>query len=210
MESPQILGHAAMACLKMPNQKPADTAPRYVKVALCLYRDTKSGRYWGRKKVKGRHKERSLNTTDRKIAERRLKEWMSNLEKVDTEVEKTTLKQLVTRFEAVTAALVENTQTTNRAIVKRLLDWWPQGGDCQVREIRPSQLDEWLVVQEQRGIRNTTYNRYAGFLKQLFEIAVKDRIIPESPCKHLKTPWKKPQKPTRRIPTVEQFEAIVQ
>ena len=28
------------------------------------------------------------------------------------------------------------------------------------------------------GLRNVTYNRYAGFLKQLFDIAVKDRIIP--------------------------------
>lgn len=210
MESPQILGHAAVACLKMPNEKPADTAQRYVKVALCLYRDAKTGRYWARKKVKGRHKERSLDTTDRKIAERRLKEWLANLEKVDTEVEKMTLKQLIERFDAVTAALVENTQTTNRAIKKHFLDWWPHGSDYQVRNVRPSQLDEWLAVQEQRGIRNTTYNRYAGFLKQLFEIAVKDRIIPESPCKHLKTPWKRPQAPIRHVPTVEQFEAIVQ
>src|SRR3954454_14220761 len=102
MERVQILEHASGACPTMPNNTAGQDAKRYVKVALCLYRDTKTGRYWARKKVKGRHKEHSLDTTDRKIAERRLKEWIANLEKVDTEVEKTTLEQLIARFEAVT------------------------------------------------------------------------------------------------------------
>lgn len=31
-------------------------------------------------------------------------------------------------------------------------------------------LDEWLAHEEPR-LRNVTYNRYAGFLKQLFDIA---------------------------------------
>ena len=78
----------------------------------------------------------------------------------------------------------------------------------EVRKIRPTQLDEWLASEEPR-LRNTTYNRYAGFLKQLFQLAVKDRIIAESPCKELRTPWKRPQTPIRHIPTVEQFQKIV-
>ena len=43
--------------------------------------------------------ERSLGTADRKIAERRLKEWGNNLEKVDAEVEKTTLHQSTRRYQ---------------------------------------------------------------------------------------------------------------
>lgn len=120
----------------------------------------------------GKRKERSLDTADRKIAERRYKEWMANLEKVDTEVEKTTLGQLLERFYAVTQGLVPNSQVTNRAIVNCFVLWWPHGLDCQVRTIRPSQLDGWLALQEPR-LHNTAYNRYAGFLKQLFEMAVK-------------------------------------
>ena len=65
------------------------------------------------------------------------------------------------------------------------------------------------ALQEPR-LRNVSYNRYAGFLKQLFEIAVKDRIIAESPAKSLRVPWKKPQVPVRRIPTVDEFERIVE
>ena len=55
------------------------------------------------------------------------------------------------------------------------------GIDIEVRHIRPSHLDEWLALHESR-LKNTSYNRYAGLVKQLFEIAVKDRIIAESPC----------------------------
>ena len=69
-------------------------------------------------------------------------------------------------------------------------------------------LDEWLAHEEPR-LRNVTYNRYAGFLKQLFDIAVKDRIIPESPAKLLRQGWKKPQAVKRQVPSVAQFEAIV-
>lgn len=46
------------------------------------------------KKVAGKKKERSLDTPDRKIAERRFKEWPDCLGKVDVEGEKTTLRQL--------------------------------------------------------------------------------------------------------------------
>ena len=55
--------------------------PTYVKVANlpCLYRHSRSGRYYACKKVSGRRKEHSLETCDRKIAERRLKEWVGNL-----------------------------------------------------------------------------------------------------------------------------------
>ena len=173
-----------------------------------LYRNTTSGRYYAVKKARGKRKEHSLATCDRKIAERRLKQWIADLDRIDSEVEKTTLRELITKLVAINRGTASNTQVTTRAIINNFLDWWPYGADIQVRNIRPSQLDEWLALQEPR-LRNTTYNRYAGFLKQLFEIAVKDRIVAESPCKYLKKPWKKLQAPVRRIPTIEQFESIV-
>ena len=190
---------------------PVTTGPTYVKVANVtgLYRHARSGRYYACKKLNGSRRERSLQTSDRKIAERRLKEWTGNLEKVDAEVEKTTLGQLIERFVMITAGMADNTHVTNNAIINRFLAWWPHGRDFQVRLIRPSSLDEWLAHEEPR-LRNVTYNRYAGFLKQLFEIAVKDRMIAESPAKKLRLGWKKPQVPKRRIPTVEEFERIVE
>ena len=108
----------------------------------------------------------------------------------------------------VTGGMAENTHVTNNAIINHFLAWWPHGRDYQVRSIRPSMLDEWLAHEEPR-LRNVTYNRYAGFLKQLFDIAVKDRIIAESPAKLLRQGWKKPQTPKRIIPSLAEFQAIV-
>jgi integrase len=143
-----------------------------------LYRHTVSGRYYGVKTIHGRRKERSLGTTDRKIAERRHCEWIGNLQRVDRERERTTLRELLERFVAVTQGRSIKTQKTNRSIIRHVMKTWPGGIDIEVRQIRPSHLDEWLALHETR-LKNTTYNRYAGLLKQLFEIAAKDRIIVE-------------------------------
>jgi integrase len=185
-------------------------AATYLKVANFpgLYRHSRSGRYYGCKKLGGKRREHSLKTCDRKIAERRLKEWMGNLDRVDAEVEKTTLGQLIQRFLMATGGMAHNTHVTNNAIINHFLAWWPHGRDFQVRQIRPSMLDEWLAHEEPR-LRNVTYNRYAGFLKQLFDIALKDRMIPESPARQLRLGWKKPQAVKRMSPTVTEFEAIV-
>ncbi len=173
-----------------------------------LYRHAKSGRYYGAKKINGRRKERSLGTADRKIAERRLAEWIVGLSSVDSEVEKTTLRQLNRKFIAVNQGKAQSTRDATQAILKDFESWWPHGLDFQVRNVRPSHLDEWLATHERR-LKNTSYNRYAGVLKGVFDLAVKDRIITASPFLQVSTRWKKPQQPLRLIPTVEQFEAIV-
>jgi hypothetical protein len=159
-----------------------------------LYRNVIPGRYYGVKKIRGGRRERSLRTTDRKIAERRHREWISNLQRVDRECERITLRELLERFVVVNQGRSVKTQGTNHSIIRKMMKTWPGGIDIEVRQIRPSHLDEWLALHEAR-LKNTSYNRYAGFLKQLFEIAVKDRIIAESPFEQATTRWKRPQEP---------------
>ncbi len=62
---------------------PVATGPTYVKVANFpgLYRHARSGRYYACKKLGGIRRERSSDTCDHKIAERRMKEWLGSLEK---------------------------------------------------------------------------------------------------------------------------------
>jgi site-specific recombinase XerD len=182
----------------------------YVKVANFpgLYRHLRSGLYYGVKKLHGKRHERSMRTADRKIAERRYREWSGNLAAVDHSLEKTTLRQLLDKFVAINAGRSAKTRATDRSIIRRLQSSWPGGVDVQVRNLRPSHLDAWLAAQEKR-LKNTSYNRYAGFLKQLFDIALRDRIIAESPFKGVRCAWKKPQEPLRLVPTEAQFVAIV-
>jgi len=173
-----------------------------------LYRNTANGRYYGAKKFRGKRREVSLKTTDRKIAERKLKEWIESLDKVDPEVGRMNLRQLLAKFLAIHQGKSRSTQMVNECLVRCFEKTWQYGLDLEVRDVRPSHLEEWLAMHEGR-LKNTSYNRYAGFLKQAFEIAVKDRIIAESPFAKVGTTWKKPQTPIRRIPTPGQFKAIV-
>lgn len=191
-----------------PQKDPSESIYSKVPNVPGLYRNSRTGRYYGCKKVDGRRKERSLGTTDRKIAERRLREWIANLGKVDSEVEKTTLKELHKRFIAINQGKSDSTLCIIKGIIKEFEAWWPYGAHPEVRSIRPSHLEEWLALHERR-LKNTSYNRYAGVLKQVFELAVNDRIIAESPFERVRTRWKKPQTPVRIVPTLEQFQAIV-
>jgi integrase len=174
----------------------------------CLYRHKVNDTYYGVKKISGKRKEHSLKTTERKLAERKLKGWIADLDKVDGDAAKTTLSSLLDKFVAINQGKPTKTKATNSAIINVFRKSWPHGIDLRVSEIKPSHLNEWLAQHESR-LKNTTYNRYCGFLKQLFEIAVGDRIVADSPVAGIKTKWKKPQKPIRNVPTQEQFEAIV-
>jgi hypothetical protein len=183
-------------------------AATYVKVSRGLYRHSRSGLYYGFKKHKGKRHECSLRTTDRQIAERRFRNWIRDLETIDRELERTSLRQLIQKFVAANQGKSAKTRATNAAIINCITRSWPGGIDLEVREIKPSHLDEWLAAQEER-LKNTTYNRYAGLLRELFDIAVRDRIISQSPFNQVKTRWKKPQEPLRLTPTEGQFRAIV-
>lgn len=133
----------------------------YERVAPNLYRHSLNGRYYGVKKISGKRKERSLKTSDRQIANRRLREWLDNLHKIDSEMEKTTLRQLLQSFQSTYLGKSESTRESNQYISEKFKIGWLHGLDIEVRNIRPSQLDEWLGRFD-ASIKNTTYNRYMG------------------------------------------------
>jgi integrase len=173
-----------------------------------LFRHSVNGTYYGKKKLNGNRKDHSLATTDRKIAERKLAEWLKNLDRLDPELEKTNLSQLIDKFIASTVGKAD--AGTDASMIKRLRETWQHGMDIRVLDIKPSHLDAWLASNSKDGEwKNTTYNKYCTFLRSLFQIAVSDKMIVESPMDSVKVSWKKPQKPKRRVPTLEQFTAIV-
>lgn len=146
----------------------------------CLYRHGVNQTYYGIKKVGGKRKEHSLDTTDRKTAERRLKDWIANLDKIDSEAEKTTLNQLIEKLVATRQGKSSSIRGTEQSIIKTFKAGWGYGLDIQVSRIRPSILNEWQAKQEP-NLRNTSYNRYSLFLKQLFDLAANDSFPPIYP-----------------------------
>lgn len=179
----------------------------------CLYRHSVTGEYYGIKKLRNKRKKTEcFESKDRRIAERKLAAWIKGLANLDTEAEKTTLGQLIKKWVAGRKGLGESTRATDDCIIKRFKADWKHGLNLRVSQVRTSHLDEWLAIQEGR-LKNSSYNRYSGFLKGLFDIAINDKMIieSESPYAKIKTPWKSPRKDrTRRVvPTQEQFQAII-
>jgi len=168
----------------------------------CLYRHSVNGVYYAIKKVSGKKKTHCLETTDRKLAERRLKDWIQDIDRIDSSATKTSLEILLGKFSSANAGKAKKTQATNDSILKIFRETWKPGLDMHVCDVKPSHLAEWLGQHEGR-LKNTSFNRYAGFLKQVFEIAVADRMIARSPFDDVKTKWKKPQKPIRKVPTAQ-------
>lgn len=182
-----------------------------VKGGQWLYRHSVNKTYYAQKKINGKRKEHSLRTADRKIAERRLKVWIANLAEVDSEAEKMTLTTLLEKFKEANQGKARKTKQTNDSIISRFKETWSHGLGIRVSQIRSSQLNAWLAAHESR-LKNSSYNRYAAFLRQLFEIAVGDRVIAanQNPYDGVKTKWKRPQKPHRNVPTEEQFRSIIE
>jgi integrase len=91
-----------------------------------------------------------------------------------------------------------------RAIVDRVLTQWPTGRTTQIRNIRPSEVDLWL---SRYRFGSASRNLYISCLKELFGLALRDRVITESPAAYLKSA--KRENPIRLTPTYDQFKAII-
>ena len=174
----------------------------------CLYRHSVNDTYYGIAKVGGNRKEHSLGTADRKLAERKLKQWLSDLKTTEGSQAQMTLGKLLEKYQLSFAGKKPKTQQTRMSILKRFRETWPLGERVRVSSIVTSNLVEWLAKHEGR-LKNTTYNEYRRFLKDVFEIAVADNVIAKSPFDPAKMKWKKPQKPERLTPTPTEFEAII-
>jgi len=74
----------------------------------------------------------------------------------------------------------------------------------QVGKIKPSDVDLWL---SRYRFGSASRNLHISCVRELFNSAVRDRIITVSPAAHLRSA--KREKPIRLTPTFEQFRAII-
>src|SRR5206468_7375576 len=89
-------------------------------------------------------------------------------------------------------------------IVGRTKTDWPTGKLTQVGKIKPSDVDLWL---SRYHFGSASRNLHISCVKELFGLAVRDRVITASQAAHLRSA--KREKPIRRTPTFEQFKAII-
>ena len=173
------------------------------KVGPCLYR-YRNGTYYARFKSGGKEIRCSLETTDRKLAERNLTTKKDDQSQIDRSQGKLTLAELCDRYLKTVQHQKPKTIERKTFIVGRIKTDWPTGQLTQLGKIKPSDADLWL---SRYRFGSASRNLHISCLKELFNSAARDRIITVSPAAHLR--YAKREKPIRLTPTFEQFKAIV-
>jgi integrase len=173
--------------------------------AECLYRNTKTGRFYFVGQINGTRHTLSLETSDLATARRKMAKRRALLGDSDYSSVKISLADWCERyrktFQRQKPATVADKE---RVLDKRILSDWPTGRNTPLDLIRPSDCSLWLA-QYRVGIPSR--NGYRWLLRDLFKRAVEDGLLRESPAEHLKA--EKRQPPLRLTPTFEQFRAIV-
>jgi integrase len=181
----------------------------FQKVGECLYRYSSNGVYYGRIRVDGKEIKRSLETTDRELAKRKLARFKEEQRQIDRSQGRLTLTELCDRYLKTIQHQKPKTIERKECIVGRIKSDWPTGRRSQVVKIKPSDVDLWLsrVAQRASHFGSASRNLHISCVREVFEMAVRDRIRPDSPAAHLKSA--KREKPIRLTPTFEQFKAII-
>jgi integrase len=177
----------------------------FQKVGPCLYRYLPNGVYYGRFKVDGKEIRCSLETTDRKLAERTLAKKKEQQSQIDRSKSKMTLAELCDVYLKTVQHQKSKTIERKVLIVGRIKDDWPSGSQIQVSKIKPTDISLWLGRYKFGPVSR---NLHLACIKDIFTMAVGDGIIANSPATNLKKV--KLDKPIRRTPTLEQFQQIVQ
>ena len=174
------------------------------KVGESLYRYSSNRVYYARIKVGGKEIKRSLRTTDATLARRNLAALKDELHRTDRSQGRITLAELAGRYLKTIQYQKPKTVERKTFIVKRIKQDWPGGTLIHVMRIKPSDVDLWL---SRYHFGSASRNLFISCVKEVFALAVRDRIIGDSPVAHLR--YVKRERPIRPTPTFEQFKAIV-
>src|SRR6516165_4602920 len=181
-----------------------DKTSVFQKVGPCLYR-YKDGTYYARFKSGGKEIRCSLRTADRKLAERNLAERKRQQSQIDPAKSRMTLAELCDIYLRTVRHQKPTTVEQKTLIVQRIKTHFPTGSNIQVSRIKPTDIKLWLA---RYTFGAAWRNLHLACIKDILAMAVGDGIIAVSPAANLKKV--KTDKPIRRTPTWEQFQAIVE
>src|SRR5215471_20080941 len=177
----------------------------FQKVGECLYRYSSNGVYYARIKTGGKEIRRSLETTDRDLAKRRLKVFKEQQSQIDRSKSRITLAELCDIHLRTVQHQKPTTVVQETLIVQRIKAHFPTGSSIQVSKIKPTDIKLWLA----RFTFGAAWrNLHLACINDILAMAVADGMIVYSPAADLKKT--KVEKPIRRTPTWEQFQQIVE
>jgi len=164
-----------------------------------------SGVYYASLKRNGKRIERSLQTRDRKFAERKLREMRGDFETLDPSSGQTTIQQVLEKFKATLLTKAPKTKATILGALKRFETSWPNGLFQRARDVKSSDLDVW-ISSNLGDLKPRSFNRYVDILSAAFKFAVMDGVIARNPFESVVNRRKKLDSIVRRRPTNDHFE----
>ena len=150
------------------------------------------------------HRE-SLKTTDLAFAKRKLDGFKNRLDRCDPTKGRMTFVRWLEDAYLPTLRGAEKTISNKQCIVERVKSTWLAARSQPMRELKPSEVERWLN-KEFRGT-GAYWNIAFMVIRAAFALAVKDRVLFESPAAGLT--YRKRKRPIRLTPTWEQFQAII-
>lgn len=184
----------------------ASNAPWTKSKTACLYRYNPTGQYFARVRFGGRLHRKKLGTDDYQLARRKLADFRRDLGRTDATRGNTSFGAVLDTYARTIGELSASSQKDKRAIIGKLKSTWFGVDTLSVRTIKPSDVSAWL--SRHCGDKGASYyNSVLTVIRNAFDLAVRDRIIADSPAAHIK--YRKRDVPIRLAPTFEEFRSIV-
>ena len=179
----------------------------YKKVGENLYRLQETGGYYALLKRGGKQIRRSLKTTDRALAKRRLADLKKQINRLNnsSDFAKATFREFAKHW--LEAASVNLKQKTVVRIENCISAIDPFVGALAVRNVAYRNCENWMIKRG-KNVSASTYKQERRILITILNTAVRDGIILDNPAENL--PTRKIGKPQIFIPEKEQFLQLVQ
>jgi integrase len=175
------------------------------KVGENLYRLEQSGKYYGLLKRAGKQFRRSLKTTDRTLAQRRLAELRKQISNLSlSEDSKASFEQVARRWLDTTKHVLKQSSVDRReTCIKNLVPFFR---GVSVRNITTRDCERWLT---ERGptIAPQTFAHELSTMKGVFDHAARQGLVLTNPAGHIKRRKIIPAKIT--VPSRDQFQKLV-
>ena len=186
--------------------KPSNSA-NFQKVAECLYRNESSGGYYAFVKKSGKQIRRSLKTKDRKLADRRLREFREQVTGLDFSKGKAklTFESMAKRWHKnASVGLKPSAALRKQTCINSLAKYFK---GLEVRKITRLNCDDWAQKRSPK-VAASTYNYERETLVGILDYAMREGIILVNPA--LVTKRRKLSKTAITIPSEEEFATLIQ
>lgn len=179
----------------------------FICVGENLYRREQTGVYYFRGEIAKREYTRSLKTTDRSLANRKLADMRRDLGALDpTAADTLTMAGLCQSYRHTFAHQKPKTRESKEYVLRRIEDYWRL---TRVADVRLNDCHVWLTwcSKHSRSWGVSLRNGHIAMLKDVFNYAVDNALLGRSPAAKLK--GEKRPTPIRLTPSQEQFQAII-